>query len=244
MKTLRHFFIVAQSAALIVLVILAGPLVAQPDPLSILRGMAPAYEKVDNYTAIFLKQELVNGELLPEETITFKFKKLFKVYMGWMKGPHEGREALYVEGENEDKVIGHEGGFFGFITLNMEPTSSTAMRGNRHPITDIGLGRLIRIISDNGERAEKDGVLEIRYVGREEVFGRDTHHIQAELPPDRGYYGGRIEIWVDAGNGLPIKIRIYGWDGTLWESYGYKDLKLNPGLTDAEFKEDYKEYDF
>jgi len=206
--------------------------------------MAPAYEKVDNYTAVFLKQELVNGELLPQETINFKFKKPFRVYMGWLKGPHEGREALYVQGENDNQVVGHEGGFFGFVTVDMEPTGKVAMRGNRHPITDVGIGRLIRIITTNGERAQKEGVLSLVYVGPETVYGRDTHHIRAKLPPGKGYYGGRIEIWVDAQNGLPIKIEVYGWDGALWESYGYKDLKLNPGLTDAEFMEDYKGYDF
>lgn len=215
-----------------------------PDPYAILKAMPAAYEKVEDYTAVFLKQELVKGELLPQETIRFKFKKPFKVYMGWMEGPHEGREALYVEGENDNQVIGHEGGFFGFITLDMEPTGSMAMRGNRHPITDVGIGRLIQIVTENGERAKKEGVLKLRYLGAGEAFGRDTHHVEAKLPAEQGYYGGTIEIWVDAGNGLPIKIKIFGWDGELWESYGYKDLKLNPGLTDAEFSEDYEGYDF
>jgi Protein of unknown function (DUF1571) len=222
----------------------AALLCAQPDPLAIMRGMAPEYEKVDNYTAVFLKQELVEGELLPQETIRFKFKKPFKVYMGWMKGPHEGREALYVRGENDGKVIGHEGGLFGFITLHMEPTGSTAMKGNRHPITDVGIGRLIDIITSNGERALKEGALVLDYIGAEKVYGRDTRHIRAKLPPGKGYYGARIDIWVDLMNGLPIKIEVYGWDGALWESYGYRDLKLNPGLTDAEFREDYPGYSF
>jgi len=216
----------------------------QPEPYSILDAMSDAYSKVDDYTAIFIKQELVDGELLPEETIRFKFKKPFKVYMGWMEGPHEGREALYVEGENDNQVVGHEGGFLGLVTLNMEPAGSMAMKGNRHPITDVGIGRLIEIIETNGRRAKDQGELKLGYMGVEKVFGRTTHHIEAGLPPGKGYYAGRFDIWVDTENGLPVKIRIFGWDGALWESYGYNDLRLNPGLADAEFEEDYEDYDF
>jgi len=215
-----------------------------PDPVPVLKGMAAAYAKVDDYSATFIKQERVGGKLLPAETIRFKFKKPFMVYMGWLKGPHEGREALYVQGRNDNKVTGHEGGFLGFITINMEPRGPTAMRGNRHPITDVGIGRLVDIVTDNMDRALKDGVLDIRYVGPEDVFGRMAAHITVKLPEGRGYYAGRIEIWVDGGNGLPVKIEIYGWDGPLWESYGYRNLVINPGIPDEEFDEGFKGYDF
>lgn len=215
-----------------------------PDPVIVLKDMATAYTKVDNYTATFVKRERVGGELLPTETIRFKFKKPFMVYMGWQKGPHEGREALYVQGRNDNKVTGHEGGFFGFVTLNMDPNGPTAMRGNRHPITDVGIGRLIDIVTENMDRALSEKALDIRYVGEEDMYGEKARHISVRLPDGRGYYGGLIEIWVDESNGTPIKIEIYGWDGSLWESYGYKDLVINPGIPDAEFSEDYKGYDF
>lgn len=215
-----------------------------PAPVAMLKGMDAAYARVKDYTAVFIKQELVKGELLPAETIRFKFKKPFMVYMGWMEGPHEGREALYVHGRNDNKVVGHEGGLIGFITLHMDPEGSIAMRGNRHPITDVGIGRLIDIVLENAGRAESEGVLDIVSAGQETVFGRDAAHLTVKLPKGRGYYAGRIELWVDRGNGLPVKIMIYGWDGALWESYGYKDLVINPGIPGEEFDEGFKGYDF
>jgi outer membrane lipoprotein-sorting protein len=34
---------------------------------------------------------------------------------------------------------------------------------------------------------------------------------------------------------LPIYVEIFDWQNELVERYGYRDLRLNPGLTDADF---------
>ena len=220
---------------------------AKPDILKILDDIEASYGKLSSYTATFLKQERVDGELLPEETIRFKFKKPFKVYMGWLKGtPHGGREALYVAGRYDNKIVGHEGGILGIVTLHMDPKGGTAMKGNRHPITDSGIGRLIEIVTQNGRRAIKNGEGKFDIAGEETVFGRQAYVIKAELPEEKekGYYARSIKIWVDREAGLPIRILIYGWEGELLESYGYKDLKVNPGIPDDEFDENYKGYGF
>jgi len=225
----------------------SGQAEVRPDaPMKILVGMESAYAKVDDYTANFLKRERVGGELLPEEDILLKFRKPFMVYMKWREGPHGGREALYVQGKNSGKVVGHEGGFFGFITLNMEPRGGIAMKGNRHPITDVGIGRLIEIVMENTRRAGDDGALKFTYSGEEEVLGRNAYRIIEELPAgeDKGYYCRKLELWVDKELGLPIKIIIYGWRDEILERYGYRDLKLNPGLSDSEFDRGYKDYGF
>jgi len=239
----------AYSAA-VVLILLVWATPAWPAPvhdeaaLALVSRMETAFAGVHDYTATFLKQERVNGELLPQETITYRFKKPFMVYMGWQKGPNEGREALYVRGKYDNQVVGHEGGWLGVITLHMDPNGSVAMKGNRHPITDSGIGRLVEIVSDNVSRAVKDGDLTFTGPVNKKVFGRDTDYYVAKLPEGKNYYGAKIELWVDSELGLPIKIKIYGWNGELWESYGYKDLVINPGLTDSEFSEDYEGYDF
>jgi hypothetical protein len=96
--------------------------------------------RVEDYAAAFHKQERVDGELLPEEAMLLKFQKPLKVYMKWLEDPHRGREALYVEGRDDNKVIAHEGGIWGFVTLSLDPRGSLAMKDSRQPITDIGFG--------------------------------------------------------------------------------------------------------
>src|SRR3990172_2566551 len=90
------------------------------DPLEILSRMEREYAKINDYTANFRKKERVKGKVLPEENILLKFRKPFRVYMKWLDGPHEGREAMYVQGRYVDKVVGHEGGIISFITLHMD----------------------------------------------------------------------------------------------------------------------------
>ncbi len=222
--------------------IISVPASAQ-DPAEILNGMSGAYSKVDDYTAVFYKQERVKGTVLPEEKIQLKFKKPFKIYLHWLPGPHEGRESLYVRGENGGKVIGHEGGIIGFITLHMEPTGNIAMKGNRHPITDAGIGRLIEILDKDLKRGRERGELKLKFLGEDEVYGRRAWHIVKETPAE-GYYAPKMEIWVDKELNLPIKIKIFGPGDEFLESYGYSDLKVNTGLKDEEFTEGYKGYHF
>ncbi len=246
---MKIFSRVVSSAIIFVIAGLYAPSIQanpSPDPLQIIKEMEAAYSGVDDYTATFIKKERVNGEVLPEEHIFLKFKKPFKVYMKWLKGPHDGREAMYVQGRYDNKVIGHEGGFIGFVTMHMKPTGSLAMKGNRHPITDVGIGRLIEIVDSNLDRALKSGELKISYIGEEETYGRKTWHVVGELPEkkENPYYCAKMDLWVDEQLKLPIKIDIYGWKNELLESYGYKDLKINPGLKDEEFDEGYKQYDF
>ncbi len=69
--------------------------------------------------------------------------------------------------------------------------------------------------------------------------------------PDEGdkvfiprYYGGRSELLVDKETFMPVKATTWDWSGKLYEMYSYKDVKLNPGLTNQDFNPDNKSYDF
>jgi len=58
-----------------------------------LRQAEATLAKTESYTAIFYKQERIQGKLTDEETIFLKFKKPFKVYMKWTKEPYKGVES-------------------------------------------------------------------------------------------------------------------------------------------------------
>ncbi len=68
---------------------------------------------VNSYAAIFHKQERIGEALNEEETIYLKFMKPFKVYMKWIKEPSYGREAIYVDGGNNNLVKVRECGLAG-----------------------------------------------------------------------------------------------------------------------------------
>lgn len=218
----------------------------KPDPEQWVRESEAALARVDSYTAVFHKQERVKGKLLEEETIFFKFKRPFKVYMKWIKEPFKGRETLFVEGWNDGQLRAHEGGIMGIITANLDPLGSMATKGNRHPITDAGLERLLKKIGANLRRGLKNNEFTLKEHGEEAVGGRKTVKVEAIYPREKakGYYCYRAVLNLDFEMKVPVKIRIFDWDDRLVESYWYEDLKLNAGLTDADFDPKNPEYRF
>ena len=219
---------------------------AKADPEKWVRESEAALGKVDNYTATFHKQERVKGKLLDEETVFLKVKKPFMVYMKWIKDPFKGRETLFIDGRNDNQLKAHEGGIMGVVTVNLDPNGSMAMKGNRHPITDSGLERLVKKVGANLRKGLKNTEIEVKEHGEESVYGRKTTKVEAVYPKDRekGYYCYRAVLWLDFEQKVPIKIEIYDWDDKLVERYGYENLKFNAGLNEADFDPKNPEYRF
>jgi len=240
-----HAFL-AFSAIASLLVALALPVSAAEDTLQLLKAMARHSEWIKDYTAIFHKQEVVNGKMLPQENIFLKFRKPFSVYMRWLEGPFEGQEVLYVRDKYKGKLIGHKGGFFGFVTLSLDPKGRRAMKGNRYPITEAGLAKVITRVLKDVEKGEAKGVLQLSHKQSVEIFGRRSRMITIRLPgdPERGFSAAKTNLWIDLENGLPIKAEFFDWDLKKVGSYGYKNLMLNVGLTANDFDRDNKSYRF
>jgi len=64
----------------------------------------------------------------------------------------------------------------------------------------------------------------------------------AVIVPD--FYAGRLVLWIDDATHLPLQADLYDHDGTLYEHYEHRDLKINVGLTDADFDPKNPAYDF
>jgi outer membrane lipoprotein-sorting protein len=203
----------------------------------LLEEMKQAYARVDQYTATFLIQERLEGELRPEQQLELKFRKPFKVYLRWLTGKNKGRQALYPAGVDGDELWVRVPMLVGAITVSLDPQSPKARRDGRHPITDVGIGRLVDLVSNNADRGLQRGELTIGNGGQHATFDRPTQRYTLHFPndPAKGYYCMTAVIDVDREYRLPIYAEIFDWDGQLIERYGYLDLRLNPGLTDEDF---------
>jgi outer membrane lipoprotein-sorting protein len=214
--------------------------------LTLLTQMESSYARVEDYAAAFLKQERVDGKLLPEETMLLKFQKPLKVYMKWTKDPHREREALYVEGKDDNKVIVHEGGIMGFVTLSLDPRGSISMKDSRHPITDIGFGHLIKMLRQDIQAAVENGELEIIRMGEELFHNRPSVVVEARSTPrgERNYYASRMVLHVDKELLLPFGSALYDDKDQLFERYVYTDVRLNIGFTPMDFSRENAAYHF
>jgi hypothetical protein len=216
------------------------------DVVRVLEDMERAYAQVDSYTATSLVQERVQEELDPTHLIALKFKKPFNVYMRWLEGPHKGRQALFPVGADRNELLVRVPLLVGGMTLTLDPQSPRARRGGRHPITDVGIGRLLDFLKDNARRGLQVGDLRVEDQGHQMTFDRPTQRYVLRFPRDqaKGYYCMTAVVDVDREHRLPIYAEMFDWQDQIFERYGYRDLRLNAGLTDADFDPKHPDYGF
>jgi len=216
------------------------------DFVRVLEDMKRAYAQVDSYTATFLVQERVQEQLDPTHLIALKFKKPFSVYMRWLKGPHKGRQALFPVGADRNELLVRVPLLVGGMTFTLDSQSPRARRGSRHPVTDVGIGRLLDFVKDNVPPGLQAGDLRVEDQGHQITFDRPTRRYVLRFPRDqaKGYYCMTAVVETDQEHRLPIYAEMFDWQEQLFERYGYRDLRLNTGLTQADFDPRHPDYGF
>jgi hypothetical protein len=214
-------------------------------------------KNIRDYSAVFTKRERSGGELGPVQMMFVKVRqKPFSVYMHFL-APEDskGKEAIYVEGRNDGKLLGHTTGLTGKVigTVPLDPNGWIAMEGQRHPITEVGLLHLTERLVEAARRETRRNVCRIRELADAKINGRPCQCVEAMIPfPIPGHpHGAQLaRIFIDKQWNLPIRYEQYDWSGepadqpVLVEQYTYVDLKLNAGFSDADFDPRNPKYSF
>ena len=202
--------------------------------------------EIKDYTATMMKQENINGDLQEAQIMDLKFRQVpFSVYLKfrWPK-KISGQQAIYVQGQNDNKLVAHGvGGERILGTQKLDPKGFIAMRGNKYPITDIGILNLVDKLLEVGRRDAKYGECEVNYYDEDvAVDDRPCTLIEVVHPfPRKNFQFHIARIYVDKELNLPIRYESYDWpkkegdDPILIEAYTYRNIKINVGLTDADF---------
>lgn len=214
----------------------------------------PDVVKIKDYTAILSKQERINGKLQEAQMMEIKIRhEPLSVYLNFIYPKAQvGKEAIWVKGKNDNKVIGHGVGaqkIFG--TQFLEPDGTIAMLGNKYPITDIGFLNLVDKLAEVGREDVKYGECEVVYYENIKYDERECTVIQVKHPVPRKNFRFYIaRIFVDNELNLPIRYESYDWpkkEGDkppLLEMYAYQQIKINPGLSDKDFEHDNPDYGY
>jgi hypothetical protein len=202
-------------------------------------------EKVQDYSATMVKRERIDGKIGEPEYMFIKVRqKPMSVYLYCLKPDHlKGQEALWIQGQNNGKMWGHAQGIRKvFGTVPLDPTGPIAMKGNRYPITEIGLLNLVRRLIEEGEKDTQYGECEVKYFQGAKINGRSCTCIQVVHPvPRRNFQFHLARIFVDDEYNLPVRFEAYDWptqpgaQPELIEEYTYVNIKMNNGFTDADF---------
>ena len=217
------------------------------DLLQWIEQMPLAYQSMNDYTATFTREEVLRGKQRPKEVIALKFRKPMQVYMKWLSESGKDREAIFVKGRDNDRVLVHEPGWLlGNFTALIPTDGSDIMGRSRHPFDEIGIGRMIDLLINSFEKANAAGDLRLVDHGTVQETGRTLRIIEGILPrdPAKKYYCYRAIVTIDEGWKLPVAVKVYDWDDKLVEHYRYSDIQINPGLSDLDFDPKNTGYDF
>ena len=224
-------------------------------------GLKHIRENVRDYTAVVSKRERVNGRLLGEEFFECKIRHAAKqedqkiplsMYLKFVKPKRiAGREVIWVEDQNNGRLVAHEAGVLGLVRVKLKPDSALAMRGQRYPITELGMETLIVRLIEHGTVAKNYDGCSVTFDRSLKINGHKCTLITLTLPEDAedlDFY--QAKIYIDDELSLPIgyagflKPETPGGPPILLEKYFYSDVKVNVGLNDRDFDPDNPEYDF
>jgi len=203
-------------------------------------------ERVPSYTAIFEREERIDGEMMAPQEMELKLRHApFSVYMKWLSGD-KGRELLYTANENDGRMLVKLGGWKGNLlpTLKLDPHSERAKSESRHPVTQAGLVNMAREIIHHRQRDLETGVLPQCTVTEGLLFeGRRVIKLEIEYdtPSESSLYRKAITL-IDEELSLPVYVENYTWPNkntknldqeTLIERYAYKQIRIEDQLADA-----------
>lgn len=228
------------------------------------RALAHHCSEHRDFTANLTKRERVAGTLLPASKMEMKLRygsedptaertvseRTVSVYLKGIEPKSQaGREIIWIQNKNNNKLTAHEAGLLGLVTVELSPQSSLAMLGNRYPITEIGIEKLLRKLIEKGERDRLLGPVTVRRtenatLGKLQCTLLEVIHEEPTVEIE----GKQVEfefhlaqIYIDEERLVPLKYASYTWPKTkggapeLEEEYTYEDLSMNVGLTDADF---------
>ncbi|MCC9600784.1 DUF1571 domain-containing protein [Stieleria sp. JC731] len=227
-------------------------------------ALAKMEESLNDYTATFVKQQRDDkGNLSERNEMEVKIHTRLRnetndapmrIYLKF-KAPeaNAGREVIWGKDLNDGLMAVHETSMLlSWKTLWLDPTGMLAMQGQKFPIYEIGLTRLTEQLLERGKKDLNNPDVKVTITKEHDYFGRQCELIQAT----RSKPGGGdddfslAEIIYDPEAMLVLSYRSFGWpdDGNqelpLLESYEYRDLKTNVGLTDADFDVANEAYQF
>ncbi len=203
-------------------------------------------DNVKDYTCILMRQERFGGKLGAQQVMETKVRhEPFSAYLKFLKpAAFADREVIYIAGANNGNLLAREGSGLKrkLGVLPLKPNGPLAMDENRYPITNIGIQFLAKRLIEVATQDRKYGEAEVHFFNKAKVGDRVCTLVEVVHPAARrNFLYHKARIFIDDELQVPIRYEAYLWpekpgaEPPLDESYTYVNLKLNVGLTDADF---------
>lgn len=200
-------------------------------------NVSSSYEGVLDYVCLYEKEEraISDGE---KQTIRFSFRKPLDVRLEWLNDQGSvNQTAVYRQGFNDGKVLARRSGLLGALAgkLRLDPNESLARSDSRHPITEVGLGKIIELALKDAANTR----IGSDFAGDETLDGRPSYKFEFTATGNEAVGGQEAArkalIWIDRELKLPVKLELYDAANTLLERHRFKEVRINRGLSDKTF---------
>jgi len=212
-------------------------------PLQLAYKSRETLREVKDYTAVFVKKELIGNRYITH-TMDMKYRERPSgVYLKF-QDPNQGRQVLYVAGANNGKLLVQEAGLKGSLigTVELNPTDQLAMSENRHPITEIGISKLLGQIIRQWEVEAEFGEIDVKYYPEAKLGNHPVRVIQTSHPIKRNQFKHHMtRLFLDGETLFPVRVEQYDWPPqpngkpVQVELYMYSSVRTNVGLADRDF---------
>lgn len=244
------------------------PAVADPRPVSdhplawVLKfaheERAYLQQTVRDFTCRVTKRERIDGELQDYHYIDMHVREQtsaggqimqpLSVLLKFL-GPSdvEGRRALFVAGQNDNKLLVRKGGRrFSYMVIDIDPFGPSVKRESLMPITEIGfsqlLDRTIRALQQDVAADPSGDNTIVEHITTATINSRPCQMLRITHPARRdGLQFFSASMSIDSELHVPVRFDVYDWpekpgqQPPLTAEFTYTDVRLNANLDDATF---------
>ena len=224
--------------------------------------------EINDYTCDLVMRERIRGRLSNIYLAKMKLRcggdlnapsgEPFSVYLHFVAPAKvKGREVLYIENQNDGKMIARNGGESNLkdVTILMKPDSKRAMRGRHYPVTEVGIANIVKRLIEEAKHSmqidRERRECEVRIIENAKIEGRPCRCIQVVFPQKRENLKFHlVRIFLDNETDFPLRYSAYSWPlekggpPRLIEEYTFLNFRMNVGLSDIDFDRENPDYDF
>jgi hypothetical protein len=200
-------------------------------------------DQISDYTAIFVRKELVKRRLVQQKMELKVRRKPFSVYFHFLSPEEAGREVIYVDGANRNQLLVHEVGLKALAgTLSLPLNDPRVVAESRHPITSVGLHNIIKVAFENFPKDAADENVQVKKYPSAKLNDVECVAFVIRHPePMPGLPYHETHLYFDKESKLPIHVKRFDWPRragdkpVLLEEYTYERLRTNVGLKNIDF---------
>jgi hypothetical protein len=190
--------------------------------------------RLGTYRARLLKQERVDGKVLPAQTMEVIVQPSPRAQrLEYVEGPKAGRKVIWTE-KRPGEMLVREAGILGIASLWIDLGGRLARGDTNHSVTELGFAPLLDLVASDLAKARAQG----GHTRKDQGFdGSGAYCMEYTAPPGaKGLYAQRTRLCVDAKLGIPVKIEVYDGQGFL-ERYEYTHVRPNQKVEPALFED-------